>query len=142
MHAPTLCALQQYLHRYCRLLIAPVVLLSCTVSIAADGVVVDYLTGNPVPAATVTLQCDRPRFIHGFETVRISTRVTDASGKYEFSPSDLSGCLLISLRPDKPGFRHLPLLHVASCPDFGVGECPQAYALSKNRTYAQRPSNI
>src|SRR4051812_3096347 len=118
------------------LLLGFAILLPCTAT-AATGVVVDFLTGNPVPSVTVTLKCDRLKFLHGSETIRTLSRVTDSAGRYEFSSLDLIGCQFMTFSPEKSGFRYLHLLRGNRCPDYGEQIFPAILCLVDESTLGE-----
>lgn len=70
------------------------------------GKVVSITTGEPVAGATVTFECSRGRFLHGFETVRARTMMTGPDGTFAISLGDVLGCSFVSLQVDKAGYDH------------------------------------
>ena len=74
---------------------------------AQSGHAVDQQTGAPIADARMTLDCRRGAHVEGTETVRTVTRITDASGLYVFSSSDLAGCQFKILHGAKPGYRNV-----------------------------------
>jgi len=107
------------------LLVAASLLASCAAPrVNTGGVVTDYVKGSPVAGVTVHVNCDRLKLLHGSETIRTLTTVTDAAGRYAFDPSDLAGCTFLAVAIDKPGYRAASRLYVDSCPDYDERRLP------------------
>jgi hypothetical protein len=68
-----------------------------------NGTVLDSNTGAPVAGATVNLECRKRLFIHGSETVKNLSTVTDSQGRFSFSPFDVWRCDFAYVRPHKDG---------------------------------------
>jgi len=93
-------------------------LLSCLLAAPAtaiamwggDGTVLNSSSGAPMPGVTVSLECNKGRWIHGWDTIKTLSTLTDKDGRFSFSLAEVWRCDFAFVRPSKEGFSSTGLL--------------------------------
>jgi hypothetical protein len=75
-----------------------------------SGTVLNASTGAAMADVSVTLECNKARLIHGWDTIKNVTTVTDKDGKFSFPLSDVWRCDFAFVRPAKEGFGNTAML--------------------------------
>lgn len=70
---------------------------------SGDGKVIDFVSKETIPQATVTLTCTVPKLVHGSDKIVLKTE-SAADGSYRFDPAGLRGCDFFFARALKPGY--------------------------------------